>query len=100
VEVRTLGVGYDLKTLLPHGVSLITSQEQCDWHRGGVSEAAPTQGSEGDLCRLLDSVIYLNANDGCYPWLRRVEGYSHADLALVHTMDHRHASLVDRNIPL
>jgi hypothetical protein len=27
VEVRTLGVGYGLKALLPHGVSLIVNQK-------------------------------------------------------------------------
>jgi hypothetical protein len=33
-------------------------------------------------------------------WLHRVEGYHHADLALVQNMGHRHATTVDRNIPV
>jgi hypothetical protein len=54
---RTLGVEHGLKALLPHGISLIANWEECDWHRGGVGEAARTQGGEGDLCRLLNCVI-------------------------------------------
>jgi hypothetical protein len=57
MEVQALGVGYGFQVLLPHEVSLIASQEEHDWHRGGVGDAAPTEGSEGNLCRLLDSVV-------------------------------------------
>jgi hypothetical protein len=57
VDVWALRVGYGLKVLLPHGVSLIGSREESEWHRGGVGEVAPTQGSEGDLCHVLDGVI-------------------------------------------
>jgi hypothetical protein len=57
VEVRTLGVRHGLKVLPPHRVSLIASWEERNWYRGGVGEAAPIQGSEGDLCRLLDDVF-------------------------------------------
>jgi hypothetical protein len=42
--------------LLPHTVSLVVNQEDCDWHHSSVSESAPTQGSEGELCSLLDRV--------------------------------------------
>jgi hypothetical protein len=42
VEVRTLWVGHVLKMLPPHGLLLLTNQKQCDWHRGGVVEVAPT----------------------------------------------------------
>jgi hypothetical protein len=45
------------KALLPHGVPLIVNQKERDWHRGGVTEVTPTQGSEGDLCRLLNGVV-------------------------------------------
>jgi hypothetical protein len=43
MEVQALGIRYGLKALLPHRVSLIAKQEERDWHRGGVSKAAPTQ---------------------------------------------------------
>jgi hypothetical protein len=67
VEVRPLEVGHDLKALLPHRILLVTDQKERDWHRGGVGEAALTQGGECDLCRLLDSFIQLDPNDGCHP---------------------------------
>jgi hypothetical protein len=57
IEVRTLGVGYGLKVLLPHGVPWIANRKEHDWHHGGASKATSTQGSEGDVCRLLDSVF-------------------------------------------
>jgi hypothetical protein len=83
-----------LKVLLPHRVSPIVNRKERDWHRGGVSKVTPTQGSEGDLCHLLD-------DDGsCHPWLCWVERDGHADLALLHAMSHGHASTVDRNIPI
>jgi hypothetical protein len=100
VEVRALGVGHDIKTLLPHRILLVTDRKERDWHHGGVGEAALTQGGECDLCHLLDGLIQLDPNDGCYPWLRRVEGYHHVDLALVLAMGHRHATAVDRSIPI
>jgi hypothetical protein len=54
MEVRPLEVRYGLKALLPHGVPLIVNWKEHDWHRDDVSKASSTQGSEGDLCRLLD----------------------------------------------
>jgi hypothetical protein len=63
-------------------------------------EAALTQGGECDSCRLLDGLIQLDADDGCHPRLRRVEGYHHADLTPVLAMGHRHAIAVDMNIPV
>jgi hypothetical protein len=36
---------------------LDSEPERGDWHHGGVSKATSTQGSEGNLCRLLDGVI-------------------------------------------
>jgi hypothetical protein len=100
VEVRALGVGHGLKMLLPHGILLVTNQKERDWHRNGVGKAALTQGVECDLCRLLDDLIQLDPDDSCHPWLHRVEGYHHADLALVLAMGHRHAAAVDRNAPI
>jgi hypothetical protein len=100
VEVRALGVGHGLKTLLPHKILLVTNQKERDWHHGGVSEAALTQGGECDLCRLLDGLIQLNPDDGCHLWLHQVGGYHHIDLTLVLAMGHRHATAVDRNVPI
>jgi hypothetical protein len=50
VEVRALGVGHSLKTLLPHRILLVTDWKERDCHRGGVDEAALTQGGECDVC--------------------------------------------------
>jgi hypothetical protein len=100
VEVRALGVGHGLKTLLPRRILLVTNWKERDWHRGSVGETALTQGGECDLCRLLDGLIKLDPDDGCHPWLHRVEGYHHVDLTLVLTMGHRHVAMVDRNIPV
>jgi hypothetical protein len=93
-EVRALGVGHGLKTLLPHWILLVMNRKERDWHHGGVGEAALTQGGECDLCHQLDP------NDGCHPRLRQVEGYHHIDLALVLAMGHRHVTAVDRSVPV
>jgi hypothetical protein len=100
VEVRPLGVGHGLKALLPHRILLVTDWKERDWHRDGVGEAGLTQGGECDLCRLLDGLIQLDPDDSCHPWLRRVEGYHHVDLALILAMGHRHMTTVDRSIPV
>jgi hypothetical protein len=100
VEVRALRVGHGLKALLPHRILLVTYWKERDWHHGGVSEAALTQGGECDLCHLLDGLIQLDPDDGCHPRLRRVEGYHHVDLTLVLAMGHRHATAVDRSVPV
>jgi hypothetical protein len=100
VEVRALGVGHDLKTLLPHSILLVMDQKERDWHRGGVGETTLTQGGECNLCRLLDGLIQLDPNDCCHPRLRQVEGYHDVDLALVLVMGHRHATAVDRSVPV
>jgi hypothetical protein len=42
MEVRALGVRHGLKMLLPHGILLVSNQEERDWHRSGVGEAALT----------------------------------------------------------
>jgi hypothetical protein len=100
VEVRALGVGHGLKALLLHRILLVTDQKERDWHCSGVSEAALTQGGECDLCRLLDGLIQLDPDDGFHPQLHRVEGYHHVDLALVLATGHRHATAVDRSVPV
>jgi hypothetical protein len=100
VEVRALGIGHGLKALHPHRILLVTDQKERDWHCGGVGEATLTQGGECNLRRLLDGLIRLDPDDGCHPWLRQVEGYHHVDLALVLAMGHRHATAVDRSVPV
>jgi hypothetical protein len=100
VEVRALRVGHGLKTLLSHMILLVTNRKELNWHRGGVGEAALPQGGECDLCRLLDGLIQLDPDDGCYPRLCWVEGYHHIDLTLVLAMDHRHVTTVDKNVPV
>jgi hypothetical protein len=100
IEVRALWVGHGLKTLLPHRILLVMNWKERDWHRGGVGEAALTQGGECDLCRLLDGLIQLDLDDGSQPQLRWVEGYHHVDLALIPAMGHRHVTVVDRNVPI
>jgi hypothetical protein len=57
VEVRALGVGHGLTTLVPHRILLVTNRKERNWHRGGVGEAALTQRGECDLCQLLDGLI-------------------------------------------
>jgi hypothetical protein len=100
VKVGPLGVGHNLKVLLPHGILLVADQKEHDWHRGGVGEAVLTQGGECDLCRLLDGLIQLDPDDSCHPRLHWVEGYHHVDLALVLAMGPRHAAAVDRSVPI
>jgi hypothetical protein len=100
MEVGALGVGHSLKMLLSHKILLVTNQKERDWHRGGVGAVALTQGGECDLCRLLDGLIQLDPDDGCHPRLRRFEGYHHVDLTLVLAMGQRHATVVDRNVPI
>jgi hypothetical protein len=39
-------------------------------------------------------------NDSCHPRLRRVKGYHHIDLAPLLAMGHRHATAVDRDVPV
>jgi hypothetical protein len=38
------------------------------------------------MCRLIDGVIKLNADDGCHPWLHRVERDGHANLTMLHAI--------------
>jgi hypothetical protein len=57
MEVRTLRVGYGLMALLPHMVPPDSEQERAQLASWGVSKVTSTQGSEGDLCRLLDGVV-------------------------------------------
>jgi hypothetical protein len=43
VVMWTLGVGYGLKMLVPHGISLVAKWKERKWRCGGVSKVAPTE---------------------------------------------------------
>jgi hypothetical protein len=48
----------------------------------------------------LNTGVGLTANDGPRPWLCRVKGYHHTELALVHAMGRGQSAIVDRSIPV
>jgi hypothetical protein len=89
VKVRALEVGHGLKALLPYGVLLIPNREKRDRQCYSSGEAVLAQGGEGDVRHHLNASIRLAVNDGPRPQLRGVEGYHHANLALVHAVGRR-----------
>jgi hypothetical protein len=99
VEVRALEVGHGLKMLLPYGVLLILNQEKCDRQCCSSGEAVLAQGGESHVRHQLNAGVGLTINDGPKSWLRGVEGYCHADLALVHAMGRGQLATVDRSVP-
>jgi hypothetical protein len=100
MEVRALEVGHSLKTLLSYGVLLIPNQEKHDRQCGSSSEAVLTQGGESDVRHQLNAGVGLAADYRPRPRLRGVEGYHHADLALVHVVGRGQSATVDRSIPV
>jgi hypothetical protein len=86
VEVRALEGGHDLKMLLPYGVLLILNQEKHDRLCYSSDEVVPPQGGESDVRHQLNTGVEHSTDDGPQPWLCGVEGYHHADLALVHAV--------------
>jgi hypothetical protein len=98
VEVRALEVGHSLKMFLPYRDLLIPNREKCDRQCCSSGEAVLAQGGESDVHHQLNVGVGLAANDGPQPWLHGVEGYHHADLALVHAMDCGQSTMVDRSI--
>jgi hypothetical protein len=100
VEVRALEVGHGLKTLLSYMVLLILNCEKRDRQCCSSGKAVLTQGGESHMRHQLNAGVKLSADDGPRPWLRGVEGYRHADLALVHTVGHGQSAMVDRSIPV
>jgi hypothetical protein len=98
VEVQALGVKYGLKVLMPHKISVLAKWKERDRCCSGVGKVAPTQRSECEVCRLIDGVIKLNANDSHHPWLLRIDRNGHADLTLLHAMSRGHASTIDQNV--
>jgi hypothetical protein len=100
VEVRALEVGDSLKTLLPYGVLLILNREKRDRQCCYGSEAVLAQGGESDVQHQLNAGVRLAADDGPRPRLRGVEGYHHADLALVNAVGRGQSATVDRSVPI
>jgi hypothetical protein len=89
VEVRVLEVGHDRKTLLPYGVLLILDQKKRNRQCGGSGEAVLLQRGESDVRHHLNAGVELTTDDGPRPWLHRVDGYHHANLAPVQDVDPR-----------
>jgi hypothetical protein len=100
VEVRALEVGHDLKMLLSYGVLLIPNQEKRDRQCCNSGEAVLAQGGESDVCHQLNAGVGLATDDRPRPRLHGVEGYRHADLALVHAMSRGQSAMVDQSIPI
>jgi hypothetical protein len=100
MEVRALEVGHNLKTLLPYGVLLILNWEKRDRQCCSSGEVVLAQGGESDVPHQLYTGVRLAADDGPRPWLHGVEGYRHADLALVHAVGRRQSATVDRSVPV
>jgi hypothetical protein len=86
MEVRALEVRHGLKTLLPYGVLLILNQEKCRRQCCSSGEAVLARGGESHVRHRLNAGVGLATDDGPQPRLHGVEGYHHADLALVHDM--------------
>jgi hypothetical protein len=100
VEVRTLEVGHGLKTLLPYGVLLILNQKKRDRQCCSSGEVVLAQRGESAVRQQLNAGVGLAADDGPRPRLRGVEGYCHADLALVHAVGRGQSAMVDRSVPI
>jgi hypothetical protein len=98
VEVRALEVVHSLRTLLPYRVLLIPNQEKRDRQCSSSGEAVHAKGGENDVRHQLNTGVGLAANDGPRPRLRGVEGYRHADLALVLAVGYGQSATVDRSI--
>jgi hypothetical protein len=100
VEVRALEVRHGLKALLPYGVLLILNQEKRDRQCCCSDEAVLAQGGESDVRYHLNASVRLAVDDRPRSQLRGVEGYHHANLALVQSVGHGQPATVDRSIPV
>jgi hypothetical protein len=100
VEVRALEVEHSLKMLLPYGVLLILNRKKRDRQCCSSGEAVLAQGYESHVRHQLNAGVGLTADDGPQPWLCGVEGYRHADLALVNAMGHGQSAMVDQGVPV
>jgi hypothetical protein len=100
MEVRALEVGHGLKALLPYGVLLILNWEKHDRQCCSSGEVVLSQRGESDVRHQLNAGVRLAADDGPRPRLRGVEGYHHADLALIHAVGRGQSATVDRRVPV
>jgi hypothetical protein len=100
MEVRALEVRHNLKALLPYGVLLIPNWDKRDRQCCSSGEAVLAQGGESDVRHHLNASVGLAADDGPRPRLRGLEGYHHADLALVHAVGRGQSAMVDQSIPV
>jgi hypothetical protein len=100
MEVRAHEVVHGLKTLLPYGVLLIPNQENHDRQCCSSGEAVLAQGCESHVHHQLNAGVGLAADNGPRLRLHGVEGYCHADLALVHAMGRGQSTTVDRSVPV
>jgi hypothetical protein len=100
VEVRALEVEHGRKMLLPYRVLLIPDREKRDRQCGSSSEVVLAQRDESNVRHHLNASVGLAVNDGPQPWLHRVEGYHHANLAPVQVMDPGQSATVDRSVPV
>jgi hypothetical protein len=87
MEVRSLEVSHGRKTLLSYRVLLIPNQKKRNRQCGGSGEAVLTQRCESDVHHHLNTGVQLAVDDGCRPWLHRVNGYHHANLTPVKVVD-------------
>jgi hypothetical protein len=100
MEVRAHEVGHGLKTLLPYGVLLTPNREKHYRECCSSGEAVLGQGGESLVRHQLNAGVGLAADDRPRPRLHGVEGYHHADLALVHAMGRGQSATVDRSVPV
>jgi hypothetical protein len=99
-EVRALEVRHGLKMLLPYGVLLIPNQKKRDRQCCSSGEAVLAHRGVSDVCHHLNTGVRLSADDGPRPWLRRVEGYHHTNLAHVQVVDPGQSATVDGSVPV
>jgi hypothetical protein len=67
---------------------------------GSATVADLAQGGESDVRHQINASVGLAADDGPRPRLRGVEGYYHADVALVHAMGRGQSAIVDQSVPI
>jgi hypothetical protein len=86
--------------LLPYEVLLILNWEKHDRQCCRSGEAVLGQGGESHVRHQLNTGVRLAIDDEPHPRLCGVEGYRHADLALVHAMGRGQSATVDQSIPV
>jgi hypothetical protein len=100
MEVKALEVRHGRKTLLPYGFLLIPYQKKRDRLCSGSGEAVLAQRVESDVRHHLNTGVGLAADDRPQPWLCRVDGYRHTNLAPVQVVDPGQSATVDWSISI